>query len=943
MTKATIHLLLSAILLAASFGAVHGAGDFSPGHQDILLDARAEAMQRFLIERPGSDLFRRGDRIARVYGKSFSSGRTPEQAAERFLADHLAMFGVKRSELVKRGPFPDGRHVQPIMWDLEQERFRFTGLYYAQEVEGIPVFRSNLMLLMRNEAEFPLVLASADLRPVERFRVPQAAAAEPNLAPGEQTMARRLGAEYEVLSSRQVIWAGVEDMVVAPRLAVEQIVQAGTLADPQTYQKWLFLIDATTGRILFEENQIVHSITGNVSCRATQGNGADICGPVALTPMPYARVTGGGQTAYADVDGNYTLPANPGPVVVESRVRGLFFRVFNQGGSDAVLTQSVSSPGMANFIHNDANPNELTRAEVNAYYHANVARDIALKYNPAYPVIAGQTEFTVNVNLGQNCNAFYNGTSINFYTSGGGCANTAFSVVVHHEYGHHLVASGGSGQGAYGEGMSDCIGVIITDDPVLAYGFQGNCSAGIRNADNDCQYLTSGCSTCGSQIHACGQLLSGCVWSTRNELLATHPSTYRDTISNLTINSILLHTGTSINPSITIDFLTLDDDNDDIFDGTPHYNQINAGFGAHNMPAPPLDLIRFSFPNGVPNVISPGGDTTIRVHVEPLTGQPQAGTGMVHYRIGPGGSFTSAPMQQVSPNVYDAQLPPSDCGEHVFFYFSAQATTGETFTSPRQAPADSFALLVATDLIDFFADDFDDDLGWIAGAPDDDATTGHWVRAWPVGTSSGGQQAQPNAPFVGSACYITGQHTPGQGAGFNDVDNGKTTLFSPIMEIPDGHDAVISYWRWYSNHAGANPHNDIFVVDVSNNAGATWVNAETVGPAGPETMGNWYHHEFRVSDFLAPTDQVQVRFVASDYDPQALVEAAVDAFRVVMIECVESGCPDLNGDGDVDVLDLLILLDAWGACPGCAADLNGDGDVDVLDLLLLLDAWGPCP
>jgi hypothetical protein len=53
---------------------------------------------------------------------------------------------------------------------------------------------------------------------------------------------------------------------------------------------------------------------------------------------------------------------------------------------------------------------------------------------------------------------------------------------------------------------------------------------------------------------------------------------------------------------------------------------------------------------------------------------------------------------------------------------------------------------------------------------------------------------------------------------------------------------------------------------------------------------------------------------------------------------------DLNGDGTVDVLDLLALLDAWGACPNpygaCAGDLNGDGAVDVLDLLLLLDHWG---
>ena len=73
-------------------------------------------------------------------------------------------------------------------------------------------------------------------------------------------------------------------------------------------------------------------------------------------------------------------------------------------------------------------------------------------------MIANQTAFTVNVNIGSNCNAFYNGSSINFYTSGGGCNNTAFSDVVHHEYGHHLVNVGGSGQGAYGEGQSDVMG-----------------------------------------------------------------------------------------------------------------------------------------------------------------------------------------------------------------------------------------------------------------------------------------------------------------------------------------------------------------------------------------------------------------------------------------------------------------------------------------------------
>ncbi len=48
---------------------------------------------------------------------------------------------------------------------------------------------------------------------------------------------------------------------------------------------------------------------------------------------------------------------------------------------------------------------------------------------------------------------------------------------------------------------------------------------------------------------------------------------------------------------------------------------------------------------------------------------------------------------------------------------------------------------------------------------------------------------------------------------------------------------------------------------------------------------------------------------------------------------------DLDGDGFVDTLDLLVLLTAWGPNPDHPADLNGDGVVDTLDLLQLLVHW----
>ena len=57
--------------------------------------------------------------------------------------------------------------------------------------------------------------------------------------------------------------------------------------------------------------------------------------------------------------------------------------------------------------------------------------------------------------------------------------------------------------------------------------------------------------------------------------------------------------------------------------------------------------------------------------------------------------------------------------------------------------------------------------------------------------------------------------------------------------------------------------------------------------------------------------------------------------------------PDINGDGVVNVLDLIDLLLCFGqpAAPACSPeDINGDGNVNVLDLIELLLAFGQaCP
>jgi hypothetical protein len=55
----------------------------------------------------------------------------------------------------------------------------------------------------------------------------------------------------------------------------------------------------------------------------------------------------------------------------------------------------------------------------------------------------------------------------------------------------------------------------------------------------------------------------------------------------------------------------------------------------------------------------------------------------------------------------------------------------------------------------------------------------------------------------------------------------------------------------------------------------------------------------------------------------------------------EEGVPgDIDGNGLVDVNDLLVIISSWGTCTGeCPADLSGDGVVEVNDILILLSFW----
>ncbi|UCE62103.1 MAG: hypothetical protein JSU63_10410 [Phycisphaerales bacterium] len=852
----------SRVLTAACVLALSGV---SPGGERPDRAASAAALDELQARYPGVRATLEGARVRSLYGRILATGATPMAAAERVRTADAAVFGVKADEL-EPGLYSRGnRRTQPLMYDRDTGTYRFTLVYYSQIRDGVPVFRSDLRVLVRNQADYPVVLVKSSLHDLGDLDVAGRSASVGPAAARDGVMSA--SPELQRYAQQElVVWAGVDDMVVEPRLAYTFIGQS------DFPERWLFVADAETGEVLYRESLIqTEDVVGNVSGRATQGAVAEQCAPELDRPMRHAHVNIGGTIAYTDVSGDFVIPnAGTDEVTVDSPIRGEWFTVYHYTGTDEVLSQAVTPPGPAGFLHNQANT-EFVRAQVNAYVFANDVRDYVLRFNPSYPTL-DQTGFPVYVNRTDGyCpgNAWYSyDVSLNFCSASSPYPNTAFASVVQHEYGHHLVSAAGSGQDQYGEGMGDVMSILLADDPGLGYGFTGTCTVPLRTADNTMQY------PCTGEAHACAGLLSGAVWDTRNELVITERD-YMDILSNLAINAMLLHTGSLTTPQIAIDYLTLDDDDADLDNGTPHYSEICAGFGAHNLDCPALVLVQFEYPEGLPETISPEQAYTLRVNVLPNVANPTPDSAMINYRVGEE-AFTAVPMTEIAANEYEATLPASSCTETIDYYFSVVVdfSGGTDVTDPPGSPTSTFASVVATEVIEVAAYDFESSTGWTVSG---DASDGQWGTGIPVDPDRGG----PPSDYDGSGrCYLTDNVT-----GNSDVDDGTTILTSPTFDLSDMISPRVSYARWYSNVAGDSPMADTFLVRVSDDGGINWATLETVGPSGDEVLGGWYEKTFDIADYVTLTDQVVVRFEASDLGSGSIVEAAVDAFSITDVLC----------------------------------------------------------
>lgn len=300
-----------------------------------------------------------------------------------------------------------------------------------------------------------------------------------------------------------------------------------------------------------------------------------------------------------------------------------------------------------------------------------------------------------------------------------------------------------------------------------------------------------------------------------------------------------------------------------------------------------LDMraLELTNPNGRPNRLLPDAPQNVEVAVRELGLVRDDATVTLHASVD-GAPATAATMTAVGGEVFRGQLPGAPCGARVDYWFTAADTQGATFAWPPGAPAETFTEWTRETLDPVLLDDFEADLGWTV--TNTSVSTGAWTRVDPVETG-----AQPGAGVGGGAtCWVTGQGAAGGSVGAADLDGGPTRLTSPLLDFSAG-DGRIEYSRWLFND---DVDADALTVEVSNDGGSSWTTVESVSGEA----GGWVEHAFRVSDFVAPTSQVVVRFSAVDQPNNSITEAAIDAFRAERFGCpvvALASATERNGSG----------------------------------------------
>jgi trimeric autotransporter adhesin len=379
---------------------------------------------------------------------------------------------------------------------------------------------------------------------------------------------------------------------------------------------WRMRVDATTGAVL-ELSDVNEYAAAQVS-GGTYLN-SPTTGSEVVRPSPFANVSSGG---FSNSGGVYTFTSG----TVTSTLSGQFVKI-----SDTCGAISQASDASGNIAFGTSSGTDCTTPGHGGAGNTHASREQFYQVNRIKEVVKGwlpsntwlNTVLTVNVNLNQTCNAYWNGSTLNFFKSGGGCGNTGeIAGVSLHEFGHGIDQNDGTGtapDGATGESYGDTTAIIALHNSCLGPGFLGsNCGGygdactsctGVRDADfakhvsntpaTGANFIgvhcpTGGAGPCGREVHCESYVPTETIWDFANRDLpnpGTGPAwTTLDRLWYLSRN-----TATSAFSCTPSTFATngcgtgslwktmraVDDDDGNLSNGTPHGGALFAAFNRH--------------------------------------------------------------------------------------------------------------------------------------------------------------------------------------------------------------------------------------------------------------------------------------------------------------------------------------------------------------------------
>lgn len=613
-------LLAFLTLMSTAAPAADADGRVLPAGANVTISAESPeivelpaAAQDLLLRSHGAEASVFDGRVAAFHSAPLTRGATALEAEQAFWAENADAFGISNLNLT-------------LVRSHDVADRKFTVFAYTQRIDGLPVENSSARVLVRNGPECAVVYAAGKFVPPPKRPFDPIA-----ISPKDLSSRVRSGGEYSGLDAwgppELVVYAGEEprwregpgrfgDAVRAWRFAGVKTSPGGAA------EAYTFYVDASSGDLL-DVRSDVHDfdVTGRVSANATlvvpSGNPGewwnwsrpDSGSNYGLVDMPEIRVRIEGTTAeaFTDADGEFTIPyEGTGDIQLRVDLLGPWFNVNNleDQGSDYSLLTPFGSPASPWVVELNPSGAPFVTAQGNGFASASEMRRLFLA-NTTWTGLNQRLTVEVNVSDAE-CNAFFYSTGRLRFDGPPDCpVNTAFSSVVSHEYGHFIAHQLGLAQGAFGEGFGDACAVLLTDDPWFGRGpDDSNPSAGRNYEPGEIEYPYP-CPTgigqlCeGSESHCCGRILGGRWWDIREWFHdgAGEPGDFEDALAarayaqKLFVAWALMTQGgsgtASAHPLTGIEILTMDDDDGNLTNGTPHSDDIEKALDAHQIPLTP--------------------------------------------------------------------------------------------------------------------------------------------------------------------------------------------------------------------------------------------------------------------------------------------------------------------------------------------------------------------